>query len=60
MLLLIFKSQTKTGDYHGEINFDIFSWLRKQLLPNMLVNSVDVFAFKGMKDLTSAKKDTVI
>jgi hypothetical protein len=23
--LLIFKSQTKNGDYHGEMNFDSFS-----------------------------------
>jgi hypothetical protein len=23
--LLIFKLQTKTGDYHGEMNFDNFS-----------------------------------
>ncbi|XP_050516194.1 uncharacterized protein LOC126891059 [Diabrotica virgifera virgifera] len=33
---LIFKSGSKTGDYHGEMDGDIFeSWLKKDLLPRL-------------------------
>ncbi|XP_056630789.1 uncharacterized protein LOC130441230 [Diorhabda sublineata] len=39
--LLIFKSVTKTGDYHKDMNNQNFmSWVQKQLLPNLPERSV--------------------
>jgi transposase len=36
---LVFKSTRKTGDYHGQMNHDLFSkWFREQLLPNIVRN----------------------
>jgi len=33
---LIFKSKKKTGDYHGQMNFELFSkWFKEKLLPNI-------------------------
>lgn len=33
---LVFKSSRKTGDYHGQMNQELFTkWFRKQLLPNI-------------------------
>jgi transposase len=38
---LIFKSTKKTGDYHGQMNHDLFTrWFTKQLLPNIPSNSL--------------------
>ena len=40
---LIFKSTRKTGDYHGQMNHDIFTkWFSEQLLPNIPQNAVIV------------------
>jgi transposase len=40
---LVFKSTRKTGDYHGQMNHDLFSkWFREQLLPNIPKNSLIV------------------
>jgi len=37
---LIFKSSQKTGDYHGQMNHDLFTkWFQEQLLPNIPNNS---------------------
>jgi transposase len=37
----MFKSGTKSGDYHHEINFDNYErWLKTKLIPNLLPNSV--------------------
>jgi transposase len=39
--LLKFKSGTKSGDYHHEINFDNYErWLKTKLIPNLPPNSV--------------------
>lgn len=39
--LLIYKSSAQTGDYHGEMNSDIFiKWLREKLTPNSQPRSV--------------------
>lgn len=39
--LLIFKSGTKTGDYHNEMNFENYEkWLKEKLIPNLPKNSV--------------------
>lgn len=38
---LIFKSTRKTGDYHGQMNHEMFTkWLKEQLLPNIPRNSL--------------------
>lgn len=38
---LIFKSGTKSGDYHDEMNFNNFSkWLKEKLFPNLPPRSV--------------------
>jgi hypothetical protein len=37
----MFKSGTKSGDYHHEINFDNYEiWLKTNLIPNLPPNSV--------------------
>ena len=37
----VFKSTRKTGDYHGQMNHDLFSkWFSEQLLPNIPKNSL--------------------
>lgn len=39
--LLIFKSGTKSSDYHNDMNFENFEkWLRNKLIPNLPPNSV--------------------
>jgi len=39
--LLMFKSGTKSGDYHHEMNFDNYErWLKTKLMPNLPPNSV--------------------
>jgi transposase len=38
---LTFKSTRKTGDYHGQMNHDLFTtWFTEQLLPNIPENSL--------------------
>lgn len=38
---LVFKSTKKTGDYHGQMNWDLFKkWFIEMLLPNIPKNSV--------------------
>ena len=40
---LIFKSKTKSGDYHDEMNFQNFSkWVEEKLLPNLPSNCLIV------------------
>ena len=40
---LIFKSNRKTGDYHGQMNFELFAkWFKEMLMPNIPDNSVIV------------------
>lgn len=39
--LLMFKSGLKTGDYHGDMNFDNYEkWIKHQLIPNLKPKSV--------------------
>lgn len=41
--LLTFKSGTKSGDYHDDMNFENYQkWIRTQLVPNLPPNSVVV------------------
>jgi len=38
---LIFKSTKRTGDYHGQMNFELFEkWFSEKLLPNIPENSL--------------------
>ena len=38
---LVFKSTRKTGDYHGQMNLDLFKkWFTEMLLPNIPKNSL--------------------
>jgi len=38
---LVFKSTRKTGDYHGQMNFQLFKkWFSEKLLPNIPENSL--------------------
>jgi transposase len=38
---LVFKSTRKTGDYHGQMNWDLFKkWFTEMLLPNIPENSL--------------------
>jgi transposase len=38
---LVFDSKKRTGDYHGQMNWDNFSrWFEEQLLPNIPANSL--------------------
>jgi hypothetical protein len=40
---LIFKSGTKSGDYHSEMNSENYGkWLQERLIPNLPVNSIVV------------------
>ncbi|XP_055946985.1 uncharacterized protein LOC129980628 [Argiope bruennichi] len=39
--LLVYKASTKSGDYHGQMNYENFKkWVLKKLLPNLQSNSV--------------------
>jgi len=40
---LVFKSTTKTGDYHGQMNWELFEkWFTERLLPNIPAKSLIV------------------
>ena len=40
---LVFRSTKKTGDYHGQMNWDLFStWFKEKLLPNIPAGSLIV------------------
>jgi hypothetical protein len=41
---LVYKSTKKTGDYHGQMNHEIFNkWFTEKLIPNIPKNSIIVF-----------------
>lgn len=59
--LLIFKSKSKTGDYHSDMNFVNFSkWTREKLLPNLPPNSVIVMDNASYHSVQVDKKPTMI
>jgi hypothetical protein len=38
---MVFKSTKKTGDYHGQMNSELFTrWFKEKLLPNIPENSL--------------------
>lgn len=41
---MVFKSNRKTGDYHGQMNFELFKkWFSEKLLPNIPEHSLIIF-----------------
>lgn len=59
--LLIFKSKSKTGDYHSDMNFVNFSkWTREKLLPNLPPRSVIVMDNAAYHSVQEDKKPTMI
>lgn len=59
--LLICKSQSKTGDYHGDMNAANFTkWLEKQLIPNLPSHSVIVMDNAAYHCLQKNKIPTIL
>lgn len=57
--LLIFKSGTKSGDYHDEMNHQNFrKWLETQLIPNLPQNCVVVMDNASYHNIKSTKEPT--
>lgn len=58
--LVIFKSGSKSGDYHDEMNFENFSkWLQQNLLPNLPPESVIVLDNAAYHNVRSNKIPTM-
>ena len=64
---LVFEAKKRTGDYHGQMNWDNFSkWFTTQLLPNIPKNSVIIMdnasyynvAIENSFPKANSKKDT--
>ncbi len=52
---LTFKSSRKTGDYHGQMNQDLFTkWFKEKLLPNIPPNSLIVMDNAAYHNVLSA------
>ena len=65
---LIFKSSRKTGDYHGQINHELFTkWFTEQLLPNIPKHSLIIMdnasyhnsLSKHSAPIAASKKDDI-
>ncbi len=57
---IIFKSSRKTGDYHGQMNYDIFSkWFEEKLLPNIPDGSLIIMDNASYHNVLSDKSDTM-
>ena len=62
---LVFKAKKRTGDYHGQMNWDNFSkWFKEQLLPNIPYNSLIIMdnapyhnVFDGFVPTSSSSKE---
>jgi transposase len=51
---LVFKSTRKTGDYHGQMNWDLFKkWFTEMLLPNIPENSLIIMDNASYHNLLS-------
>lgn len=65
----VFKSTRRTGDYHGQMNAELFQkWFTEQLIPNIPKNSIIVMDNASYHNIlsdisapiaTSAKKDII-
>lgn len=52
---LVYKSTKKTGDYHGQMNADIFNkWFTEKLIPNIPQSSIIVFDNASYHSVLSA------
>lgn len=52
---LIYKSTKKTGDYHGQMNYEIFNkWFTEKLIPNIPQNSIIIFDNASYHSLLSS------
>jgi len=65
---LIFKSSRKTGDYHGQMNHELFTkWFSEQLLPNIPKHSLIIMdnasyhnsLSKHSAPIATSKKDAI-
>lgn len=65
---LVFQAKKKTGDYHGQMDWNNFSrWFTDQLLPNIPVNSIIIMDNAGYHNATeensfpkaNARKETL-
>ena len=51
----VFKSTKKTGDYHGQMNFKLFSkWIEEKRIPNIPDNSLIVMDNASYHNLLSS------
>ena len=52
---VVFKSTKKTGDYHGQMNGELFDkWFVEQLIPNIPINSIIVMDNASYHNILSA------
>jgi transposase len=65
---LVFQAKKKTGDYHGQMDWDNFSqWFTNQLLPNIAESSIIIMDNAGYHNVTeensfpkaTARKETL-
>lgn len=55
---LVFKSTKKTGDYHGQMNHELFTkWFTKQLLPNIPERSLIIMDNASYHNVLSIDSD---
>lgn len=57
---LVFKSTRKTGDYHGQMNHDLFTkWFKEKLLPNIPKNSLIIMDNASYHKVLSEHSDPI-
>ncbi len=55
---LVFKSSRKTGDYHGQMNYELFTkWFTEMLLPNIPKNSLIIMDNASYHNVLSDNSD---
>lgn len=55
---LVFKSNRKTGDYHGQMNYELFhKWFIEKLLPNIPENSLIIMDNASYHNVLSEYSD---
>jgi len=53
---LVFEAKRRTGDYHGQMNWDNFSkWFESQLIPNIPENSIIILDNAGYHNVLKEK-----
>ena len=57
---LVFKSTRKTGDYHGQMNHELFTkWFKEKLLPNIPKNSLIIMDNASYHKVLSEHSDPI-